>query len=225
MIKSIVKISVRIITSFVVLTLFYFLIAVLFSVIPVHWHQGGNKDIEIYLRSNGVHAELVLPLVNEQKDWTKEPGIERLTAGKARFISIGWGDLNFYRNTPQWSDLTFSTAFKALFLKSASAIHIDYYTHVQLNNRCKPIPLSKEQYREMVGFIEAGFKRDNKNRPIRFDNFNYTQSDAFYEANQSYSLFFTCNTWTNQCLKQAGLKACLWTPFDKGILYQYRNKE
>jgi len=225
MIKPMLKITAQIITSFVVLSLFYFLIAVLFSVIPVHWQQGGNKEIEIYVRSNGVHAELVLPLVNEQKDWTKEGGIEPLTAAKARYLSIGWGDLIFYRNTPQWSDLTFPTAFKALFLKSAAAIHIDYYTHVQPNNRCKPVLLSNEQYREMVGYIEAGFKRDSQNRLIRLDNINYTQSDAFYAANGSYSLFFTCNTWTNQCLKQAGLKACLWTPFDKGILYQYRNKE
>ena len=49
------------------------------------------------------------------------------------------------------------------------------------------------------------------------------KADAFYDAKGSYNLTRTCNTWTNNALKAAGLKACLWTPFDSGIFWQYRN--
>ncbi|MCX6352889.1 MAG: DUF2459 domain-containing protein, partial [Bacteroidetes bacterium] len=38
---------------------------------------------------------------------------------------------------------------------------------------------------------------------------------------ETSSLFYTCNTFTNQALKAGGLKACLWPPFDKGIFKKY----
>ncbi|HXU27639.1 MAG TPA: DUF2459 domain-containing protein, partial [Bacteroidia bacterium] len=47
-------------------------------------------------------------------------------------------------------------------------------------------------------------------------------NDSFYEAVGVYGLFYTCNTWANNGLKYCGQKACLWTPFEKGIFYQYR---
>ena len=50
----------------------------------------------------------------------------------------------------------------------------------------------------------------------------YGNSDAFYDATGSYSLFHTCNSWTNNALKAAGMKASVWTPFDKGIFHQYK---
>ena len=50
----------------------------------------------------------------------------------------------------------------------------------------------------------------------------YRDHDAFYEGVGTYSLFRTCNTWANKALKVSGQKACLWTPVDKGMFYQYR---
>ncbi|XQC04883.1 DUF2459 domain-containing protein [Arcobacter cryaerophilus gv. pseudocryaerophilus] len=50
------------------------------------------------------------------------------------------------------------------------------------------------------------------------------QNDAFYEAIGSYSIFHTCNTWTNNLLKKASLPASFWLAFDDGILYQYNKK-
>ena len=51
----------------------------------------------------------------------------------------------------------------------------------------------------------------------------YGKRDAFYEAKGNYSLFTTCNTWTNTGLKEAKLPACLWTPLDKGLMAVYTN--
>ena len=51
--------------------------------------------------------------------------------------------------------------------------------------------------------------------------YTYGNNDQFYEAVGSYSCFKTCNTWTNQALKESKLKACLWTPFDFGIISKY----
>ena len=50
----------------------------------------------------------------------------------------------------------------------------------------------------------------------------YGNDDAFYEANGTYNLFKTCNTWANNGLKACEKKAALWTPFESGIFYHYK---
>ena len=120
--------------------------------------------------------------------------------------------------------MTFKTAFNALFLKSLSAIHIDYYRELEIDSKCKLISVSTGQYKTIVEFIENSFKKDDSGNFIKIEGFQYNSYDCFYEANNSYNLFFTCNTWTNNCLKKSGLKASLWTPYDKGTLYHYRKQ-
>ena len=71
------------------------------------------SDKTIYLSTNGVHLDIVVPKINI--DSLLLYGIVREQS--ANYLSFGWGDENFYINTPTWGDLTFSNAFKAIFLK------------------------------------------------------------------------------------------------------------
>ena len=72
--------------------------------------------------------------------------------------------------------------------------------------------------------ISSSFKTDSINNFELIPHAYYGNHDSFYEAKGNYSLFFTCNTWANNALKSAGLRTCLWTPFDKGIFYHYHTK-
>ena len=207
---------------FFLLVVLYLISAVVLSVIPVNRHINSRHEADIYILSNGVHLDIVLPLRNEIKNWTSDIWIDDKIAPTAKFISFGWGDKLFFLNTPEWSDLTVKTTFVALFLKSPSAIHIDYYTDMQIGDKCRKIPVDSEQYKSVVDYIEKSFKKDSSGKKIQIQGLQYYSYDCFYEATNSYSLFFTCNTWTNKCLKESGLKACLWTPFDRGTLYHYR---
>lgn len=83
--------------------------------------------------------------------------------------------------------------------------------------------ISKDQYKRLIKYIQQYFKRDEKGNLINIITSNtYGENDSFYEAKGTYQLFFTCNTWVNSALKNAGLKACLWTPFQQGIFNQYK---
>ncbi len=116
-----------------------------------------------------------------------------------------------------------STAFKAMFGLSSSAIHATLFTNLEENDDCKKIWLSQAQYQQLVAFIKNRFKTTSTGKPMHIKtNANYGLHDAFYEAVGSYHLFYTCNTWTNNGLKASGQKACVWTPLESGILYQYR---
>lgn len=200
----------------------YAVFAVVLSLVPVNVDTVQGDDVDIYIRSNGVHLELVVPLRNEIRDWTDFLAIDEAAASQARLVSFGWGDRNFYLNTPQWSDLTVKTAAKALLVNSRSAMHVDYYRSLSTNEDCKRIAIRRDQYQSIVAYVERSFARDAHGQPIRIEGFQYSAVDAFYEATGSYNLFYTSNTWTNQSLKEAGLKASVWTPFDKGTLFHYR---
>ncbi len=182
-----------------------------------------KNEIDIYIKSNGVHLDIVLPLKNEIKDWTTDVWIHPDIIHTIKFVSFGFGDKEFYINTPKWSDLSIKTTFNAMFLTSSSAIHVDYYKELKASTACRSISVSSEQFQELVDFIENSFQRSENGALVQIQGLQYHAYDCFYEATPSFNLFFTCNTWTNKCLKKAGLKACLWTPYDKGILYQYRH--
>jgi uncharacterized protein (TIGR02117 family) len=171
-----------------------------------------------------VHSDIVVPIKNEIKDWSGQLDSKNTKSGKNDYdyVGIGWGDKGFYLDTPTWGDLTFKTAFNALFYLSTSAMHVTFYKGVQENEHCKKICISKESYQQIVHYIESSFVFEMNGSYIRIENASYWDNDLFYDAKGRYGIFYTCNTWTNNCLKAGNLKACLWTLFDKGIFYQYK---
>lgn len=157
-------------------------------------------------------------------DWSKEIKFANTQSNDSTlpFLALGWGDKGFYLETPTWADLKFKTAFRAAFGLSTTAIHATYYRSMTESESCKKMWISRDQYGRLIDFITNSLQKDGNGHAIYIKtNANYGNTDAFYEANGRYSLFWTCNSWTNEGLKVSGQKACLWTAFDKGILEKY----
>ncbi|WP_369877047.1 DUF2459 domain-containing protein [Flavobacterium sp. 81] len=92
--------------------------------------QVDEKDaIPIYILSNGVHTDIVVPITTEIKDWRKEIQFSQTQSKDSlmQFVAFGWGDKGFYLHTPEWSDLKASTALKAIFGVSSSAMHTTFF--------------------------------------------------------------------------------------------------
>ena len=205
--------------------LLYMLLAFILSVIPVNKQEGSVKGgISIYILSNGVHTDLVFPIKTTYIDWSQEIKFDHTKSKDTQmhYLAFGWGDKGFYLETPTWSDLKYSVAFKAMFFMGSSAMHTTFYKEMKENKNCIRIDLSGEAYQKLMVYIRESFQRDTTGNPILISGYHYGTDDSFYEAKGVYSLLYTCNTWSNNGLKAAGLQACLWTPFDKGIFYQYR---
>ena len=183
-----------------------------------------TKYIDIYILTNGVHTDLVVPVKSEEIDWSKEILFENTLSKKTdfKYLSIGWGDKGFYLDTPTWAELKPSTAVKAAFWMSESAMHCTFYEKMTEGEDCKKITLTREQYRDLIFFIREKFDRGENGKPILIKtDAVYGKNDAFYDAKGSYSFLDTCNTWANNGLKAAGQKAALWTPSDRGIFQHY----
>ncbi len=182
------------------------------------------KTEEIYILTNGVHTDIVVPVKSELMDWSTEIPFADTRSKRTdfRYLSIGWGDKGFYLDTPTWAELKFSTAFKAAFWLSESAMHCTFYDKMTEGKDCKRIMITKEQYKKLIAYIKAKFDRDSEGKVILIPtDAVYGDDDAFYDAKGRYSFLNTCNTWTNEGLKVAGQKAALWTPTDFGIFQHY----
>ena len=223
-IKKIAKFLLKIILGFIGFLLIYILTAFLLPKISVNSDVSAKgKTIPIYILSNGVHTDIVLPVKNDLYDWSQKVKFENTIAkdSTAQFVAFGWGDKGFYLETPTWDDLKFSTAFKAASGLGNSAIHATFYRSLKENSRCRLIMVSDEEYRKLIRFIHDSFQLNSDDYIKIETDAVYGKNDAFYEAKGSYSLFHTCNTWANNALKAANQKAALWTPTDTGILKHY----
>jgi uncharacterized protein (TIGR02117 family) len=218
-VKKILKISRIGFLLFLVIIGLYFLCAEIFSSIIVNKDQNQPKETAVYISTNGIHTDIVMPVKTEMIDWSRKI---KFSDAKSKddtqnFVAFGWGNKDFFINVPGWSELKLSIVVKAGLGMGPSAMHITFLKSVKEDELCRKIELSKSQYIDLVNFIESYFKKDSLGNFITISTPNTYGSDAFYEAKGRYTLFFTCNTWTNSALKNAGLRSCLWTPFQTGI--------
>jgi len=211
--------------AFTCFVLLYLITAWGLSRITIDREANSKEDIAIYIKTNGVHTDIVVPVSTNLIDWSKEIKFENTTRNDStwQYLAMGWGDKGFYLETPNWADLKFSVAFKAVFGLDNTAIHATFYHRLEQDETCKKIMISLDQYSRLINYIKESFQKDNAGHFINIKTHaNYGESDAFYEANGHYSLFHTCNTWANNALKSSGQKCCLWTAFDKGIFLKYK---
>ncbi|WP_445716098.1 TIGR02117 family protein [Flavobacterium sp.] len=221
---KIIKKLLKYIAIFILSLFTYLLIVTLLSFVSVNEDLVENqKEIPIYILTNGVHTDIVLPIKNEYHDWTSQLKFEHTKSKDTtyQYVALGWGDKGFYLETPTWADLKASTAVKAATGLSSSAMHVTFYKNLKENKSCKKIQISLENYKKMIAFINESFQIKSGEFLKIETNAVYGKHDVFYEANGSYSLFYTCNSWANQVLKAANQKAALWTISDSGIFRHY----
>lgn len=183
-----------------------------------------ENGVTMYIRTDGVHTDFIVPVKTPTRDWTKIIPWTDLRGKDTsyNYIAFGWGDQGFFLNTPEWSDLKFSTAFDALFYRGKSAVHVVYqFEPVEQAPNCRKLHISLDQYKKLIAYIDDSFQKNEAGLPICICNRGYWDYDTFYESKGKYSLFYTCNSWINEGLKEAELPACLWTPLSIGILQKY----
>ena len=208
------KLAKKIVLFIILPPALYFTIAMILTFITVNKHPvTSSQNQTIFLSSNGIHLDIILPVDK------LSPALKKgLTLSKeSKYTAFGWGDKDFYLNTPNWSDLSLKTAFKAMFLPSETLMHVSQYKHVSEN--WTTVHLTTEELKKINQLINQSFGQHK----IKIPNSGYGKNDTFYKATGSYSILKTCNTWVNNIFKNSGLKACLWTPFSFGLESKYKD--
>ncbi len=226
MLKKLLKITTFFILFCLGLIIIYLSAAFILSRIAVNSKVVPKDEITVFILTNGVHTDIVLPIKSDNIDWSQSIAFNNTNSKDSlmNFIAFGWGDKGFYLETPTWTDLKFSVAFNAAFGLGKSAMHTTFYKQMNESEHCKRISLSSSEYQLLVEYITSSFQKSASGEVLIINsNANYGANDAFYEGIGKYSLFHTCNTWANNGLKACNQKACLWTPADKGIFYHYND--
>lgn len=218
------RIALRTLALIVALPASYLLAALILGAIPANssWREP-EQGLTIYLRTNGVHTWIMMPKVNRYMDWRPyAPGghLRDPRYGRGDHIAVGYGDREFYLNTPTWGDLTVGRAFHAAFGNGPPLLHVEHDHRPRPDEWQRPVRVSPEQYRRLTRYIQARFKRDAGGRTMPLIGRGYNDWDMFYEANGGYSLVLTCNEWTGRALRAAGIRTGLWTPFAQSIMWR-----
>lgn len=204
------------------LILLYALLAVTLPRITVNSsHRSPKEGVRVFIESNGVHADFIVPVRTSAINWTQHLPVEWFEAVDRSYgyLAFGWGDKGFYLDTPTWSDLEFGTAFKAVFFLGSAAMHVAYVRFEPVpNDRCRLLVLSEDQYRDLTDYLLDSFARDEAGQLLRIDHPGYTPQDRFFDARGRYSLVNTCNEWTGAGLRRIGVRTGLWTPFAPDVL-------
>lgn len=196
--------------------LLYIAVSLILSYIPVGSNDPSpEKTISVFLHSNGTHTDLIL--AKEHVDHRILNGLQR--ADTDSYYAFGWGDEDFYINTPTWADLKFSTAAKAMFLPSNTLMHVVRFD--QQKSAWKEVKVSPEQLSILNEELLKGFAKAENYGKTHLPGHTYFGHDEFYRGEGSYSCLCTCNSWLNSALKAADIKTALWTPFDFGIMHWY----
>ncbi|GGP26622.1 TIGR02117 family protein [Silvimonas amylolytica] len=207
----------------------YLLMALVLGLLSVHRaYQPHKGDILIYLETNGVHTDLLLPAQNRQVDWTRRFAPTQTRSGLAPVatsaISIGWGDREFYLNTPNWADLNATTALYALSGLDTTLLHVSWGAMpASTSPQRVALRLSPQNYLRLAAFIEQSIRRNDQGNAIWLPGKGYGGADAFYEATGHYSVIQTCNEWVRQGLDAAGVRVPWWSPFDKALFWQLQH--
>ena len=209
----------------------YLAAALILGMLAVHteWRPTPEdaSGVPVWLRTNGVHADLVLP-AREPHDFTREfPRAALIDARREpsvlpfNWIAFGWGDRAFYLNTPTWADLDLGIAWRALTAQGPSAMHVEYIRRPE-DFDVRLLWLSEDEYARLLAYVQGGFHRAPTGRPIRIDHPGYGATDAFFEGVGSYSAVLTSNEWVRRALEHAGVHTARWAPFDRALLWQAR---
>ncbi|GAB3202277.1 TIGR02117 family protein [Pontibacter aydingkolensis] len=183
-----------------------------------------SDSIEIFVTSNGVHTDIIVPVVTPYIDWrTKIPlsDFERVDSSYA-YLGFGWGDRRFYMETPEWSDLKPGVVLSSALWPTRTAMHVEYIRNkLKPNKHQRPILVSPEQYQSLINYIDESFQKQNGSYRHISDS-GYSHNDTFYEANGKFYLFKNCNNWVNQGLRKMGVKTAIWAPFPYAIMRHLR---
>jgi len=221
------KIGIRIfkgVLIFVGVILLYLLTTFILSKITVNKEASASSNITIYILTNGVHTDIVVPTITDQENWSSKIDFlpSNLNVDDYKYLALGWGDKGFYLETPTWAELKVSTALKAIVGLSGTAIHAKYHKTMVESGSCKKIEISEAQYAQLLKYIQSSFETTTDGSFMKIETkANKGETDAFYEAKGRYNPLNTCNSWANRGLKAANQKACLWTAFQSPIFQKY----
>jgi uncharacterized protein (TIGR02117 family) len=188
--------------------------------------QPATGEEHIYLLNTGYHVEICLPA-----DEAPEPLVREIykisddltELNSPAYYCFGWGDRSFYPGTPSIKDLNIVQAVRTALLPTRGAMRISwYFNDLKISPSVQKIPATPAQIERLYKFVTSSYLYDSQ-ADIKLVQLPDSAVDPefepsiFIEAVGTYSLIYTCNNWTSEALKKAGIPTKIWTPTVWGV--------
>ncbi|MCW3796348.1 TIGR02117 family protein [Sphingomonas sp. BN140010] len=215
----------RLLLAMLAVPALYLLAALVGSLVPLNgaWTEPA-RGTTVYLRSNGVHVDIVMPAVAQGLDWRSYfPRRDFADApANPKWFGFGAGERRVFLETASWADLTPRAAWGAV-AGGERIIHVDRTAEPGAD--LFAIRLRPEEYRRLWAAVRAQLALSPEGRPLRIDHPGYGPDDAFYLSRGRASALNTCNNWVADKLRLAGVEVSAWSPFAQGLTWRYRKVE
>ncbi|MBK1830708.1 DUF2459 domain-containing protein [Verrucomicrobiaceae bacterium R5-34] len=167
--------------------------------------QMAEDRVRIQVYSHGWHAGLVVPASALRRHaWTED-----LQIAQNQYVELGWGSEEFYRteglNTPM--------IVRGLFWPTAAVMHIErfdespyqHYPYSQLET----FDLTEEEADRLVTRLSRSFARSKDDQgKLRLIDLGpgLKPNSSYYRSRSKYFYPQTCNIWTANLLRAAGIQ-------------------
>ena len=189
-----------------------------FALFPSSVHCEGEASEYMYIYHDKhllSHTEIILPVEPLKEVYFK--AFPKLVGHNAQgYIAFSYGDRDFMMDKDGFDDLNLTLAFRGLFMHTPSLIKVGHYGSFA-KQRCEKVAVSRACLARLTQSILKSFAQ-KKGKYIRYhDTYGYYYV-YFYAAKAPYNIFHTCNTWTGNRLREAGLSMPRWTPFAQSVI-------
>jgi uncharacterized protein (TIGR02117 family) len=197
----------------------YFAAAFIGSSIPSNANAVQPKDgIPIFVETNGVHVSLIVPITLGGEDLSDliRPDQLREPAFYGTHAMIGWGHGGVYRHSETWAKVRSGDVASAVFGSDDVLLHIYHLSDPQVAPGRKMLRVTPDQYHSIIRQIRAAFllnaRGESQESPA------YGPDNVFYMAHGHYTAIHTCNSWSGDVLRGAGVRTGIWTPMPGGVM-------
>jgi uncharacterized protein (TIGR02117 family) len=181
--------------------------------------QNSKHGYQVYLHDNGIHLSIIIPRKQHLNDLETVFPAAHLPGDQkpAEYLMFGWGDRDFYLNTPTWADLRPGHAVNAFIGSGKSLLHVDHLN--TLPTGARKLAVAHEAYQTILSEIVLTVNA-NTSTPTPAPIKGYGGSDVFYPARgYRYSALYTCNNWVSEILAKARIRTGYWTPLPFGVMW------
>lgn len=213
--RSPIRLLAGTLAVFLILVALYGVAAGVGSTIPVNADRTAPASgVTVWIEDNGIHTTIVMPKRAGGVDWTDVFPARDL--GEPRYagwghVAVSWGERDFFVGTPTWWDLKPTTVLRAMVGSDATVLHVEHVAPPVAGEAVRAVVLRPSEYRRLAAFVRASM---GVGPAVR----GYAGYDAFYPARGRYDAVRTCNWWTGQALRVAGVTMGVWTPTSAGVM-------
>lgn len=196
--------------------------------LPTRWHDASalscpTRTQTIYVTGDWVHTNFVVPIQSDEFDWRLH--LPMTQVGKEQrhdyqYLVFGWGDRDFYLNTPTLADVRLPRIFQAFWGSKASVLHVQAWRSLPdpATTSIHCLKLTPTHYLQLMNFLDRSFQRDQQGNKI-FVSDGHRPYSSFFAAKGRYSLFRTCNVWTAEGLRSAEVNTPVWAGLAPAVLH------